>query len=189
VPLLGQYGYAIILPIAVIEGPAMAMIAGALVAAGSLNAYAAATLLVLADLVGDALYYSLGRFAHAPLLQRVSKRLSLHPERFKTLEQRFHDHDWKLILIGKTQAFGSIILYFAGASRMSFVRYLAVNLIATVPKVILFEVAGYFLGGSILHSTKYIDYVTVAMFAVALVLITSFWLVRRYLSKDLMQDS
>jgi membrane protein DedA with SNARE-associated domain len=189
VPLLGEYGYAIILPIAVIEGPAMAMIAGALVAAGSLNAYAAAVLLILADLVGDALYYCLGRFAHAPLLQRVSKRLSLHPERFHTLEQRFHDHDWKLILIGKTQAFGSIILYFAGASRMSFVRYLAVNLVATVPKVILFEVAGYFLGGSILHSTKYIDYVTVAMFAVALVLITSFWLVRRYLSKDLMQDS
>jgi membrane-associated protein len=153
----------------------MAMVAGALVAAGSLNAYAAGVLLVLADLVGDALYYSLGRFGHAPLLQRVSDRLSLHPERFKSLEQKFHDHDWKLILIGKTQAFGSIILYFAGASRMSFVRYLAVNLLGTVPKV--------------LHSTRYIDYVTVAMFAIALVLIASYLLVRRYLSRDLMQDT
>ncbi len=188
VPILAQYGYAVILPIAVVEGPAMAMIAGALVAAGQMNGFAACVLLVIADLIGDAGYYGLGRFGHAPLLAAISKRLSLTPERLAPLERRFHDNDWKLLMIGKTQALGSIILYFAGASRMSFARYMMLNVIGTVPKVVLFELVGYFLWRSVLQSTRYIDYVTVALFGLALVLLIAYWLVRRYLWKDLVDD-
>jgi membrane protein DedA with SNARE-associated domain len=188
VPLLAQYGYSMLLPIAVVEGPAMAMIAGALVAAGQLNGVAACLLLIGADLVGDALYYGLGRYGHAPLLARISKRLALTPERLAPLERRFHDNDWKLLMIGKTQALGSVILYFAGASRMSFVRYMLVNLVGTAPKVILFELVGYFLWQSVLQSTHYIDYVTFVLFAAALVLLVLYWLVRRYLWKDLIDD-
>jgi membrane protein DedA with SNARE-associated domain len=188
VPILAQYGYAVILPIAVVEGPAMAMIAGALVAAGQMNGVAACVLLVIADLIGDAGYYGLGRFGHAPLLAAISKRLSLTPERLAPLERRFHDNDWKLLMIGKTQALGSIILYFAGASRMSFARYMMLNVIGTVPKVVLFELVGYFLWRSVLQSTRYIDYVTVALFGLALVLLIAYWLVRRYLWKDLVDD-
>lgn len=188
IPLLAKYGYAILLPIAVVEGPGVAVVAGALVAAGHLNGVAACLLLVAADLVGDAGYYGLGRFGHAPLLKQISKRLSLTPERLRPLEQRFRDNDWKLLMIGKTQALGSIILYFAGASRMSFVRYMVLNVIGTFPKVVLFELVGYFLGRSILNSTRYVDYVTVTMFGVALVLLVLYWLIRRRLSKGLIQD-
>jgi len=188
VPILAQYGYSMLLPIAVVEGPAMAMIAGALVAAGQLNGVTACLLLIAADLVGDALYYGLGRYGHAPLLARISKRLALTPERLAPLERRFHDNDWKLLMIGKTQALGSVILYFAGASRMSFVRYMLVNLVGTAPKVILFELVGYFLWQSVLQSTRYIDYLTFVLFAAALVLLVLYWLIRRYLWKDLVDD-
>jgi membrane protein DedA with SNARE-associated domain len=188
VSILGQYGYAMLLPIAVVEGPAMAVIAGALVAAGQMNGVVACVLLVLADLVGDAGYYGLGRFGHAPLLARISKRLSLTPDRFAPLERRFHDNDWKLLMIGKTQALGSIILYFAGASRMPFGRFMLLNLIGTTPKVILFELVGYFFWASFLQSTRYVDYVTFALFGVALVLLVAYFLVRRYLWKDLVDD-
>jgi membrane-associated protein len=188
ISLLGDYGYAVMLPIAVVEGPAMAMVAGALAAAGQMNPIIACLLLIGADLVGDAGYYGLGRFGHAPLLDQISKRLSLTADRLKPLEERFHANDWKLIMIGKTQALGSIILYFAGASRMSFVRFMALNLVGTIPKVVVFELVGYFLGQSILHSTRYIDYVTIGLFGVALVLLVLYWLVRRLLWRDLVQD-
>lgn len=187
-PLLARYGYAILLPIAVVEGPAMSMIAGALVAAGQLNGVTACILLVLADLVGDAGYYGLGRFGHAPLLAAISTRLSLTPERLAPLEERFHANDWKLLMIGKTQALGSIILYFAGASRMSFSRYMLLNLFGTVPKVILFELIGYFLWRGVLHSTRYVDFVTFSLFGLALVLLVLYWLVRRNLAKELIDD-
>jgi membrane protein DedA with SNARE-associated domain len=70
---------------------------------------------------------------------------------------------------------------------------MAFNLIGTFPKVILFELVGYFLGyffgASVLHSTRYVDVVTASLFTVAMVvLIGSYWLVRRRLFKDLVHD-
>src|ERR1700743_2846911 len=89
-PLLARYGYAVILPIAVIEGPAMAMVAGALAAAGELNPYSACILLILADLVGDALYYGLGRFGHGPLLGQIGSRPGLTENSLAPPGKRFH---------------------------------------------------------------------------------------------------
>jgi membrane protein DedA with SNARE-associated domain len=188
IAMLGRYGYWVLIPIAVIEGPAITMVAGALVAANQMNGVTACALLVLADLVGDALYYSLGRYGHGPLARRLTKWLKVTPEKLARLEQRFRANDWKLILIGKTQGLGSIILYFAGASRMPFLRYMVLNLIGTVPKVILFGAIGVLLGESIMSSAHYINYITGAMFAAAaLVLLALYWLFRKYVWKDLVQ--
>ena len=192
IPLIARYGYAVLLPIAVIEGPTIAAITGALVALGQFDPVISCLLLVAADLVGDALYYCLGRFGHGPLFNWINKRLRITPERLRPLAQRFHDNDWKLIMIGKTQALGGIVLYFAGASRMSFARYMGFNLIGTFPKVILFELVGfalgYFLGASVLHSTRYVDFVTFGLAAIAALLLVTYWLVRRRLFKDLVHD-
>jgi membrane protein DedA with SNARE-associated domain len=186
-PLLARYGYTVLLPIAVVEGPAVTMIAGALVAAGQFDPVLTCALLVAADLVGDVLYYCLGRFGHAPLVARLSKRLSAASEKLRPLEQRFRDNDWKLLMIGKTQALGSVILYMAGASRTPFIRYMALNLLGTLPKVILFQTIGYFLGRGILSSTRYVDLITLATFGVAGVLLASYVLLKRLAWKDLLQ--
>jgi membrane protein DedA with SNARE-associated domain len=188
IAMLGHYGYWVLIPIAVVEGPAITMVAGALVAAGQMDGVTAAILLVLADLVGDALYYSLGRFGHGPVAGRLTKWLKVTPERLAKLEQRFRANDWKLILIGKTQGLGSIILYFAGASRMPFLRYMVLNLVGTVPKVVLFELIGYFLGLGVLSSTHYMNYLTGVMFGAAFVLLALYWLFRKYVWKDLVQS-
>lgn len=188
IAMLGRYGYWVIIPIAVIEGPAITMVAGALVAAGQMDGVTTCILLILSDLLGDALYYSLGRFGHGPVAARLTKWLKVTPERLAKLEQRFRDNDWKLILIGKTQGLGSIILYFAGASRMGFVRYMVLNLLGTVPKVIVFELIGYFLGAALLSSTRYINYLTGLMFGAAFVLLGLYWVFRKYVWKDLIQS-
>jgi membrane protein DedA with SNARE-associated domain len=186
-PLMARYGYGVLLPVAVVEGPAVTIIAGALIAAGQLNAVVACLLLIVADLVGDVLYYCLGRFGHAPLVAKLSKRLSAASERLRPLEQRFRDNDWKLLMIGKTQALGSVILYMAGASRTPFVRYMVLNLLGTAPKVILFLTIGYFLGRGILSSTRYVDLITLVTFGVAGVLLASYFLLKRLAWKDLVQ--
>jgi membrane protein DedA with SNARE-associated domain len=188
-PLLARFGYPVLLPIAVVEGPAITIIAGALVAAGQFNPVIACLLLVVADLVGDLLYYCLGRFGHAPLVEKlsISKRLSVAAHKLPLLEQRFRENDWKLLMLGKTQALGSVILYMAGASKTPFGRYMVLNLIGTFPKVILFETIGYLLGRGILSSTRYIDMITFAAFGVAGVLLVSYLLLKRLAWKDLLQ--
>jgi membrane protein DedA with SNARE-associated domain len=187
--LLARYGYAVLLPIAVVEGPAITIIAGAMVAAGELDALTTFALLVAADLVGDAIYYSIGRFGHAPMVQRIGKWLALTPERLAPLEKRFRENDWKLLMIGKTQALGSLILYFAGVSKIPFLRFMGLNLIGTIPKVIVFELAGFFLGKSLVHTDRYIDLVTIAFFVLAMALLLLYWLVRRNLWNRVSDDA
>ncbi|MEO8927543.1 MAG: DedA family protein [Caulobacteraceae bacterium] len=187
-PLVSQYGYAVLFPIAVVEGPAVTIVAGALVASGQFDGLTVFLMLVAADLVGDILYYSLGRWGHTPFLERLEKRLALTPERFKPWEDGFRRHDWKFLLIGKTQPFGSIILYFAGATKMSVSKYMALNLLATAPKVLLFEGIGFTLGASIARSMKYVDYVTFALFGVAAVLLYSYHRMRKYLQNEISKE-
>ncbi len=188
-PLVSQYGYAVLFPIAVLEGPAVTIVAGALVASEQFNWLTVLVTLVAADLVGDVLYYSLGRWGHTPFLERLEKRLSLTPDRFRPLEEGLRRHDWKILLIGKTQPFGSLILYFAGATKMSVGRYIAFNLLATVPKVLFFEGVGYFLGASIAHSMKYFDYISFLLFGVAGILLYGYYRIRKYLRNEISNES
>ena len=185
ITLLSQYGYEVLFPIAVFEGPAATMLAGALVATGQLDAYTTFAVLVAADLVGDAVYYSLGRWGHNHLIEQIGQRLGLTHDKLQPLEVRFKKHDWKLLLVGKTQALGSLVLYFAGAIRMPFLRFMAWNLLATFPKTALFEAAGYFLGQTILRSRKTMDEITLVTFGVALLLLALYWLSKRYVEKEL----
>lgn len=187
-PLVSQYGYAILFPIAVLEGPAVTVVAGGLVASGQFDGLTVALMLIAADLIGDALYYSLGRWGHTPFLERLEKMLSLTPERFRPLEEGFRRHDWKFLLIGKTQPFGSLILYFAGATRMAIGRYLTFNLLASVPKVLFFEGVGFFVGTSITRSMRYLDYGAVGLFAVAAVLLYVYHRVRKYLRNEISKE-
>jgi membrane protein DedA with SNARE-associated domain len=188
-PLVSQYGMAVLFPIAVIEGPAVSMVAGGLVASGQFGWLSVALLLIGADLVGDALYYSRGRWGHTPFLRRLERCLSLTEERFRPIEEGFRRHDWKILLIGKTQPFGSVILFFAGATKMPVGRYLLFNLLATAPKVALFEGAGYLLGASIAHSMKYFDYLSFILFGIGAIMLYSYYRVRKYLKKEISNDA
>jgi membrane protein DedA with SNARE-associated domain len=188
-PLVSQYGYAVLFPIAVVEGPAVTVVAGALVASGQFDGLAVFAMLVAADLVGDGLYYSLGRWGHTPFLERLEKRLALTQERFRPLEEGFRRHDWKFLLIGKTQPFGSLILYFAGATKMPVIRYLLVNLLATVPKVLLFEGIGYFLGFGVAHSMKLIDWFSFVLFGISAALIYAYYRIRKYFTNEMSKET
>ena len=180
--LLAQYGYLILFPAGVVAGPPAYVVAGALIAGGALNWLIVTLMLVAADLVGDAAYYSLGRWGHGPLMDRLGQRLKMTPERLQPIEDRFRRNDWILILIGKSQAFGAVVLYAAGATRMNFVRFLWWNLVATIPKIILFELVGYFFGATVMRSQHSVDVITFVMFGAALVLLVAYWLSAKYIT-------
>ncbi len=55
------HGGALILPLAVIEGPVVSIVTGFLAAQGCFSWYWALILLVCGDLIGDIIYYAIGR--------------------------------------------------------------------------------------------------------------------------------
>jgi membrane protein DedA with SNARE-associated domain len=183
--LIAAYGYEVLFPIAVVEGPIIGVIGGILVGTSQFNWLVALLVLTVADLVGDVAYYALGRYGHGPFMKGIAHRLGLTEEKIQPLEEEFKHHDTELLLIGKTQALGSVILYFAGAVRMPFWRFLFWNFLGTLPKVALFEIIGYFFGSGLTQTTKYLDYAGIATFVLAFLLLGSYFYFKRYLSKRL----
>jgi membrane protein DedA with SNARE-associated domain len=136
--LLMAHGSALILPLAVIEGPLVSVLAGVLAEQGHLAWYWALCMLVCGDLVGDLIYYGLGR---------AGARLDIHRRVPTALQDRLARNGTKMLFVGKwTHSVGCLVLIGGGMLRMDLTRFLLVNLIATLPKSAVLFGLGYFAG-------------------------------------------
>lgn len=143
---LSTYGLALLLPLAVVEGPVVSVLAGILCSQNVLNWYWVLPVLVLGDLIGDLIYYAIGRFSHARL-QRLAVRLGVPIHRTQAWDTRVAAHTTRMLLIGKwTHAVGALVLVTAGAVPVGLGRFLLVNMLATIPKSMLLLAVGEFVG-------------------------------------------
>lgn len=189
IAVIATWGYVVIFPLSVIEGPVVAVIGGFLVSLGTLNWFLLYIILMLGDIVGDALYYALGRYGHGPIGQHIARWIGITPHRFNALSRAFHKYDTRILLWNKAQALGSVVLYFAGAARMSFWRYMVVNTLGSAPKIALFQVIGYYFGRSFVQIQTYLDYAALASLILPVVLLVLYYALRWYArSKELEND-
>lgn len=179
--LLMQYGYAIIFPISILEGPVVAMLAGFLVSTGALNAWIVFALLMLGDTVGDALYYAVGRFFRGQKVPHWLGWIGITDENVHRFEHFFHQHHLKILLLAKTQAIGGVVLFTAGFARAPFWRYLWYNFLGSLPKVLLFQVAGFYVGQAFTRIDKVLDFFSIGSFVFAVVLLGGYFVFKRYL--------
>jgi membrane protein DedA with SNARE-associated domain len=186
IALLIKYRYLIIFPVAVVEGPLVSAAAGFLVFLGYLNGFLTYVLLILADMVGDTLYYALGRFGGRKFVKKFGHYIGVDEKKLENLEKQFERHSGKIILGGKTQAIGAVALIAAGMAKMPYRNFMKYNFLGSIPKVLLFLAIGYFFGqGYSAMLDKYVNYVGLISFLIAVALIVFYFLMRRYLrSKD-----
>lgn len=184
IALLSAWGYAVLLPLAIVEGPIVGVLAGFLISLGHMGWVMVFVVLFAGDLIGDVIYYYIGRWGHGPWAHRLAARFGATPERLLSLEESFHRHSIKILLINKTQAIGSVVLYYAGAVRMPLWRFVWVNAVGTVPKVLLFMVAGYYFGQSYRLIDRLLSYAGFATLAIPLALLGGFFLFRWYGHKE-----
>lgn len=183
--LLTTYGYVIIFPVSVVEGPLIGVVAGFLVGAGKLNGLLVFLVLVVGDVAGDYMYYALGRWGGRRMVDRWGAYVGIKTETVLRFEKYFKKNDAKIILIGKTQPVGAAILVSAGMVRSPLGRFLWFNLLGTIPKALLFECAGIFLGTAIFKADTYIAYISEGSFILGVILIASYFIFRRYLSNKI----
>jgi membrane protein DedA with SNARE-associated domain len=170
--LLHSHGYVLLLPVSIVEGPIVTVLAGALAAAGLLDAIAVYTIVVLGDLIGDSVCYAVGRWGSVQLVRYGGRYLKLTPDRMAQLGAQFVDHGRKTLAIGKlTHSIGGLVLIAAGAARMPFIEFLLVNLVATLPKSLVLLFIGYFVGHSLIRWEGEFTYLTVLLLVVGLALI------------------
>jgi membrane protein DedA with SNARE-associated domain len=179
---LAIYGYAALLPLAIIEGPAVTVFAAFLAAQGVFDVVGVYAIVVLGDLVGDVLHYAVGRWAAArwaakpraakpmaadlvasgwgaagrratgrwptqPKSGRTSRWMASVRQRVEVLAPRIRTRAGAMLLFGKwTHSAGFAVLLAAGAAHVKLRRFLAFNLLGTLPKSLLLVLLGYWFG-------------------------------------------
>ncbi|PIZ76312.1 hypothetical protein COY05_01565 [Candidatus Peregrinibacteria bacterium CG_4_10_14_0_2_um_filter_38_24] len=148
IQLLTTYKYLILLPISIIEGPIISMIAGFLCSAGILSIPTTAGILLLGDWGGDTLYYTIGRWGGRPLIRKWGHFLGFTENKVLKIEEHFEKNSIKTLMLGKTQAIGGVFLAAAGLSKMPYSKFMFINMIGSIPKIIIFLSIGYFSGAT-----------------------------------------
>ena len=147
--LVTDYGLAILAPLAVLEGPIVSVLGGWLAGRGVMVVQAVFLCVVIADVAGDSVLYGIGRYGGPRVPQRWREKLGLSRDRQAALIGQIHAGGGRLLVIGKlTHAMGFAVLAAAGAARYPFVRFLGVNLLATLPKSAALVGLGWALGDS-----------------------------------------
>lgn len=147
VAAVASHGAAILLPLSILEGPIVTVLAGYAARAGMFGVILAYVIVVLGDLIGDSALYGLGRWGLGRIPPRWLARLGLVPDRLDALSTHYAAKGGRTLILGKiTHSAGAAVLVAAGLARMPFAGFLWYNLLGTLPKSAVFLAAGYLLG-------------------------------------------
>jgi membrane protein DedA with SNARE-associated domain len=181
---IAAYKYLILFPISIFEGPIITVIAGFLVSQGQLNPYIVLAVVVLGDLVGDTIYYLLGRYGRTTFIRKHGKLVGVTEDRLERMDSHFEKHMGKTLLFGKfSHAVGTVVLVAAGAAKVDYGKFLFYNFIGTVPKSLILLLIGYYFGSAYAKINSYLDTATLIAIIAAILLTVGYILFSRFSKK------
>jgi membrane protein DedA with SNARE-associated domain len=160
-----QYKYAVIFPIATLEGPIITLVSGFLISLGILSFIPTLIVVLAGDTISDSFYYAIGKRGRA-FVERL-KFLHISPARMEKMEKHFEEHPGKTLLISKASyGVGSLFLIAAGISKMSYQKFLEyiTPMNAARSSILLF--IGYYLGRAVRYSGTYLEYYALAVIVI-----------------------
>ena len=180
VALASKHGLAVVAPLAVIEGPIVTVIAAWLASQHILDLWSVAAVVIVADLVGDVGLYSLGRWGLHKLPKRWRDRLGLNRARLLGLAKHFRAHGIRTLVVGKlTHTAGAAVLVAAGLAKVPLGRFLWVNLLATIPKSLVFVGIGFSIGAAYARIDNWISRASLVIGGI-IVVAGLLWLLSRW---------
>ncbi len=182
--LLSSYKYLLLFPIAVIEGPIITIIAGFLSSIGRLNIFIAYGVIVVGDLVGDTIYYIIGRYGGIQLIKQWGHYVGFNTERVENFKHHFDKHTASTIIWGKlAYAMEMPFLISAGLAKIPYKKFFFYTLIPTLPKSLLFLLIGFYFGKSYSKIDTYLDYTAIGTISLAIILIIIYFVVKNISKK------
>lgn len=129
--------------------PIVMIAAGYLIHIHQLNFWQAYGTIVAADIVGDVIWYWIGRKGARPFMLRFGHYFGVTEELIEKLEGRFLKYHERILIISKlTMGFGVAIgvLAVAGMLRVPFWRYLGINLSGELVWALMPIAIGFYFG-------------------------------------------
>lgn len=154
-----QYGYWVIFLLIMFEGPITTVVAGWFASLGFIHLGWLLIIVIIADLLGDLVYYFIGRFGRQQNVIRWTKWLGFTKERLLEMEKHFSDHAARTFTIGKiTHGVGGLVLLAAGMARVPVSKFLKLNLLPTIVKSAFLVFLGYYFGRAYNLLASFFDY-------------------------------
>jgi membrane protein DedA with SNARE-associated domain len=171
----------------IIEGPIISVISGFMVYLGFLNIYIIYPLLVLGDIIGDSIYYSIGRYGkESRIVKKIISFLGYDEASEKFLIDHFSKHTNKTLILAKIfHGIGIPVQISAGVAKVNFKQYLIIETGCTIVKTFILLIIGFYLGNSyqkIDNIFHFIGSVAIATLSLVLVYIILSKRIKRYLS-------
>lgn len=187
---IATHGYSIIIPIAILEGPVIGIVSGVVTGTGLLHPVGVFLSLLLGDFIGDTGLYLLGRWGRWDIIRRWGPSVGISEERATMFEQKFKEHDWKLLLLCKvdlsTLPTGITLLFAAGAAHVPISRFLLYTTLAGIVRIIFLMGIGFYIGrGLLAPDSNILERVAAISIVVMFTLIGIFWLTHKYKKRQL----
>ena len=144
-----KYKYLILVPACVIEGPVVMMISGFLIKLGYLNLPLTFLTLTLGDLLGDTIWYYVGRHGGHKFIFHFGKYFNVTENDVSLITHIFHKYKNKILFISKiTAGFGLSLatLITAGMIKIPFKRFIIINFLGELVWTSICVSVGYFFG-------------------------------------------
>jgi membrane protein DedA with SNARE-associated domain len=146
---------------------------------GLLNLIATYAVLVLGDLTGDSIFYSIGRWGGRPFIRKWGRFFGMKENKIEITEEHFKKHAGKTLMFGKTQPLGAIILTAAGLSKMPYFKFMWINLWVTLLKSLILILIGFYFGHAYMLINKYLGFYAATSTALAIIALIIYLLIRR----------
>lgn len=149
ISLLLQYRYVIIVPIALVGGPPFSILLGFVVRFSALLFIPTYICLMLGEILGDIAWYWIGYHFGERFIKRFGKYVSITDKHVSVVKKMFEKHHMRILTISKLTTglgFAPIVLFTAGMSRVSFRKYLEINVLWQFIWSLLLLGIGYYFG-------------------------------------------
>lgn len=180
--LLSRYGYFLLLPIAIVEGPIITVIAAFLASTGVFNVYIVYAIAVTGDLIGDGLWYWIARSGSQKFLRGILKhgsKFGITEQGIEYAETRLKDNFLKTVLVGKITGILMLpIIIASGSLKVSYKKFVMTAQSIDVVKDLIFTSLGFFAGKYYLSINHDINTFFTASTVLVLICITVYLFVR-----------
>lgn len=184
------YRYWALLPLAILEGPIIALLVGFMVHLGFFSILPAYIMLILGDFIPDSIYYFIGRFGNKnKIIKKYGSKSELLTRHLDHLEKIWHQNSLKTMFISKL-AFGFSIplLITAGMVHLPYKKFLWQALVVTIFQYGILMAVGYYLGQSYKLAIPYIKYAGFIFAGIIILLISGYFLFKIYIKNKIINN-
>jgi membrane protein DedA with SNARE-associated domain len=186
---LSHYGYWIMFPLMIIEGPVITIVASMLVRLGAFNIFIVFVLSVAGDMIGDIILYWLGYFFGMAFVRKVGKYMGITERLILKMENYFQKHGGKTIFTVKaTTGLCWATFTAAGIVKMDFKKFVKYSFLGGLAWSGFLVAMGYFYGYLWVELRHYLKVAGWVIAAIALMSFIVIQIYKKYQGKKLMEN-